>query len=404
MHCDFRRAPYVLRMTTTRALRRVTVWAYLNTHWGRQFVQGVASVQGRRRPWMLRMLEHSSELDSLAEHDLPDGLILPVWRPGEPGWGRDYGVPTVTVFAEEKPCRHPNLALDNEAVGRVGAAHLLATGAASYAFVQDGGRRADPVFSEPRCAGFVKEIESTGRSCRVLSFGRAREQLDPFTSQVGALPFARRLLDLPRPCAVMAPNDGIARLTALFCIRLGLRIPQDIAILGVDNDPALCRTTAPQLSSVRLPFAQIGADAARLLDRWLDGTPPPHGVTLYQPTDVAVRGSTSLHRVGDPVVAAALAYLTAHQGENVTVPALVAHTGVSRRTLEQRFKRALGHTPLMEIRAQRIAIGKRLLADTAAPIREVAGKSGFNSPERFALAFKELVGVSPSEYRRSRRP
>jgi LacI family transcriptional regulator len=208
------------------------------------------------------------------------------------------------------------------------------------------------------------------------------------------------LLALPKPAAVFSSNDVPARHLAEMCRALGLLVPEEVALLGVDNDELECLLCHPPLSSVVNPAEQIGYEAARLLDRLMSGRQPPRRPIHVPPTHVVTRQSTDIVAVADPDVSQAAAFIRDHAAENIGVADVVLALSMARRRLERRFRGCLGRTILDEIQRVRVERAKHLLAETDLPIPVVANRSGFSTPQRLAAVFRRATGQSPTAYRR----
>jgi LacI family transcriptional regulator len=212
------------------------------------------------------------------------------------------------------------------------------------------------------------------------------------------------LKQLPQPLAVMACNDvrGLHVLDA--CARLGLAVPDQVAVLGVDNDPSLCELCTPPLSSVEPNPEGIGYAAAELLDQLMAGkssVPPTR--TLVDPVRVITRRSTESLAIEDHVVAAALRYIREQAVFGCNVDAVRKHVRVSRSVLERRFRQHLKCSPMAEIRAVQLGRVKQLLAETDFTLERIAELSGFKHPEYLSVAFKRVCGVTPGSYRKQHR-
>lgn len=213
------------------------------------------------------------------------------------------------------------------------------------------------------------------------------------------------LRSLPRPCGVLAATDSHALRLVRACRQAGLRVPEDIAVLGVDNDPVFCEACSPRLSSIDLDAPRVGYDAAALLDRMLAGdVPPAAGITISD-ADVFIttRGSTDVVALDDDKVAAAARVIRDQACRQVRVDQVAKAVGLSRRMLEQRFRRALDRTPKDEIRRVQIEHAKALLRSDDATLQAVARQSGFGSLEYFDRVFRKSVGMTPTAYRRHHR-
>jgi LacI family transcriptional regulator len=205
---------------------------------------------------------------------------------------------------------------------------------------------------------------------------------------------------LTKPVGILASNDIPARDLAEMCRQVGLRVPDEVALVGVDNDRLQCGLAFPPLSSVAIPAERIGYEAARLLDRLMSGRRPPKKPLLLSPLHVVTRQSTDTVAIDDRDVATALTFVRHHAAENVTVAAVAKCAGVGRRVLERKFRSLLGTTVLTEIRRTRVQYAKELLSHTDLPIQLIATRTGFSGPQRLSLAFRQITGMAPSEYRR----
>jgi LacI family transcriptional regulator len=212
------------------------------------------------------------------------------------------------------------------------------------------------------------------------------------------------LAALPKPCGVFACCDAWARIVGRYAQVSGLRIPEDIALVGVDNDAVECETMAPPLSSVALPWRSVGESAANLVQLGLRGKAIAATRVLVAPVDVVVRRSSDTFALADePLVAAAVRWIREHSGERVSVPMVARAVGATRQRLERHFRRALGHTVLREIHRAHVEVARRLLATTDVPLAQVAKSSGFTNVALLSVAFRREVGVPPGAYRRSAR-
>jgi LacI family transcriptional regulator len=211
---------------------------------------------------------------------------------------------------------------------------------------------------------------------------------------------AEWLAGLPRPVGVLACYDPRAREVLDACQAAGLRVPDDVAVLGVDNDELLCDLADPPLTSVVPNAARTGAEAAALLDRLMAGEPVPPTAHLISPTGVVTRQSTDVLAVDDPDVAAAVRFIRANACRGIGVADVLRAVAVSRRVLEVRFAKLLGRTPHEEIVRLQICRAKEILARTALPLAAVADRVGFAHPEYLSVAFKKATGLTPGAYRR----
>ena len=213
----------------------------------------------------------------------------------------------------------------------------------------------------------------------------------------------RFLLKLPRPTAIFAAMDGRARHVVNLCADIGLRVPEDIAVLGVDNDPLLCESTVPPLSSIRTGGYRRGQTAAAMLDALMHGRPVKERSVVQEPISVVTRGSTGYDAMSDVHVAQAVKFMRDRiaAGEVIDVADAVQAAHCSRRYLERHFRSGLGrsvHDELMLARMERV---KTLLETTTLPIGEIAAQVGYTRPSRLAAMFRRVTGMSMREWRGS---
>jgi LacI family transcriptional regulator len=216
-------------------------------------------------------------------------------------------------------------------------------------------------------------------------------------------PLASWLSGLRKPCGVFACRDAWAHVVTRHARVAGLRVPEDIAILGVDNDPVECEITAPPLSSVAVPWRALGERAAQLVLSGLKGKPIAGQRTLIDPLQVVSRRSSDTFAVDDPLVAAAVTWIHGNKHDRLTVPGVARALGTTRQRLERRFRRALGRTVMQEARRARVEAARQLLASTNLSLHQVARMSGFTSAALLSVAFRTETGVPPGTYRRRTR-
>jgi LacI family transcriptional regulator len=199
-------------------------------------------------------------------------------------------------------------------------------------------------------------------------------------------------------------DDMAGRYLAGACLRQGLRIPGDVAIVTTGNTELLCEKMSPSLSSIELGFERVGRESARLLDRLMAGRPAPARPIAMPPAGLVARLSTNAFAVDDPLVSRALRLIAGGACRGMRVRDVIAALPTTGRSLERRFRRVLGRTVVDEILRVRLEQAKRLLTETDVPLKTVADRCGFSRPEILAKAFRQVEGEPPGAYRRERRP
>jgi len=329
----------------------------------------------------------------------PDGLIAQVntrqlyrilsrWRR-----------PIINVSAVLSGVRFPRVGVDDIRVGQLASDHFLERGLCHFGFVGS----PDYLFSTERRAAFGQALRKAGH---VLAFydGHANLKYNPLSQQWDLDPSLQRWLRaLPKPAGVFVPNDSLAVQVAEACQRAELHVPDEVSILGVDNDEPHCELTRPPLSSIILPAEQVGYEAATLLDRLLAGDKPLPTAIFLPPIGVATRRSTDVLAIDDSHVIAAVRYIREHAHLPLRVDDVLRHVPVGRRTLERRCRLALGRGLGEEIRRTHLERARRLLAETDLPMKVLASQAGFSSLSYMGLVFRQELGLSPTAYRRQMR-
>jgi LacI family transcriptional regulator len=203
----------------------------------------------------------------------------------------------------------------------------------------------------------------------------------------------------PKPLGVFACFDDRGYQVLDACRRGGLAVPEEVAVLSVDDDPVLCNMTIPPMSSIRFDNEQIGYLAASWLDRLMDGQSAPPEPILFPPCDLVSRRSTDIYAFDDPVLNRVLRFIRDHACEGIRVNDLLSVAHLSLNELERRFHRYLGRTPKAELLRVQIEQAKRLLHDTKLPLKVIAQRTGFSSQQYFGDAFYRECGIRPSAYR-----
>ncbi len=291
---------------------------------------------------------------------------------------------------------------DSEAIARLGAAHLLERGFRRFAFCGF----TDCWWSISRESRFADFLRNKGFSCfthRIQSANWMHWHNWITVLENEQLVIANWLQSLPRPIGVMACNDICGRALLQGCATAGLGVPDDVGVVGVDNDELMCELSNPPLSSIALNLEKAGYDAASLLDALMRGQSPCGRVVRVEPTHVVARRSSDVIAQEDPAVAAALEIIRSRATQRLTVPEVVEISGVSRRTLERRFSRAVGRSILSEITRCHLEQAKLLLVETNLPLRRVAASAGFGSLKTFRRIFHQTERMTSSRFRRKAR-
>jgi LacI family transcriptional regulator len=292
-----------------------------------------------------------------------------------------------------------NVVTDSARIGEIAAEHLLACGFKRFAYCGcQPSFEEDVPWSELRHEAFAARLNKSGCSCENFPVP-PRSGGSAWLRERAIM--ARWLQSLPKPVGLMAANDDRARQVVEACKIAGISVPFDIGIVGVDNDEVVCGLSDPPLSSVAVNFARAGYEAASALDCLMNGGGNVPARIVVHPTHVVVRRSTDVVAVEDKSVAKALRYIRdALRLEELTVAIVARNAGISRRLLEKRFRRELGHSILDGIRRMRTDKIAQLLVETQLPVCEIAETLGFGDVQHFARYFRAVKKMSPLAYRK----
>ncbi len=384
-------------MAKKQPRHRVALIVERHTRFGRSILRGINRFVQAGPDWVLHLDEPMFANAELIRRWEPDGLVMQGYANAEPLIG--LGLPLVDVANHS---RHavPRVGVDNPAVGRVAAEHLLERGYQRFGYAG----RPGAGFAELRCAGYTEHLAAAGYNCaaytRTPDFGD-----DTHLTQSWAVDESFRdwILEQPKPFAVFCCNDYWGLQLIEVCRQCRLRVPDDIAILGAGDDDITCELSSPPLSSVSTPGEPIGYEAAVWLACLLEGETSTDDYRLLPPTGVVTRQSTDILAVDDPQVARAIRFIRENADRPLGVADVLDKVPIGRRRLERRFERFLGRTPAQEIRRVHLERAKRLLLESELSIATVAEQSGFTSARKFSEVFRQNLGCTPRDFRRAGR-
>lgn len=318
-----------------------------------------------------------------------DGAIAQISRLHQLAQVMTTRLPVVNIANAIADIPRPSVLTDDTLAGRLAREHFHERGLTRLAFCGPAGL----AFSRDRYAGLA--AGQADLPVHWLPQPMEIEQLRP----AALVQFSAWLQQLSKPVGLLGATDRYARLALQCALSAGLAVPDDLAILGVNNDPVECELAEVPLSSIQLNSRRQGLEAAALLDRLLAGA-DDGPVSRIPPERVVVRQSSDVLAVGEPTVATALAYLRAHLGGDASIEAAARAAGVSRRSLELRFRRTLGRSPYEELLRLRVNRARELLHQRQLRISEVAELAGFGEARLLERHFRRAIGRSPSAFRR----
>lgn len=354
--------------------------------YGRKILDGISRYAHQKSNWRISFFDRErKELADLVETWEGDGIICTAVEPRfvEAAAGRT--IPMVNVTGRLADSAFINVIGDDRSTGIEAAKFLLGRGFKSFAFVR---RRDQSLFSLERGRGFSQEIAAAGFPCEMIVLGASGDE-----------ELAQAISQLPRPLAIAGAGDRQASMVIEACWKLGLHVPEEVAVLGIGNYEQLCELSSPTLSSVDVNMELRGYEAARILDEILEGAERPEASVLIPPAHVVERNSSDVYAFEDKDVVAALRFIRDHAAVTIKVRDVVAATSISRRSLEGRFNKLIGRTLHDEIWQAHFDLAGRLLSSSDLSLQEVAQRSGFRTASALVNLFRQRFSVTPKEYR-----
>jgi LacI family transcriptional regulator len=383
------------------AARRVALLVESSTSWGTGVIRGVAEYAAAVGPWLFYLEPFGrNQLLRLPKGWRGDGVIARVNNAELADEIEAAGLACVDIsWFSLSEGRFPRVTVDERAVGVLAASHLIERGFRELAYI--------PPLGRPHYANELgRAVGDTARAagCRFHRFERpAGERIArPRDVEIEAL--VAWLDGLPKPVGVVAFGDFGAREVTEAAWLAGYKVPDQIAVVGSEQDELSAVISNPPLSSVDVGAVRVGASAAEVLDRMMRGGPAPGRPVLLAPVGVIARESTDVLATEDPVVSQACRFIRERARGNIVIDDVVEHCLVSRRTLEQRFAAVLGCSPARMLRRVRVERACALLTDTDRSVPVIAAETGFGLRNRMTRAFQAELGISPQRYREEHAP
>ncbi|HLY09616.1 MAG TPA: XylR family transcriptional regulator [Planctomycetota bacterium] len=388
----------VVILESMARLPHVALLIETSRSYGREVLRGVRRYMSEQGPWSVyletRALE--SEAPAWLRGWKGDGILVRTGTAALARQVRATSVPVVELRSRRFNPRAPWVGVDNRALGETVAEHLLDRGFRTFGLLA---LDTEDFFRE-RCANFVATLRRRGLPCVVLQAPPRAEHPARWEAQQRELVgWVRRL---PKPAGIMACTDQLGFWLLDACARAGIPVPEEIAVVGVENDEALCLMARPPLSSVALNTERIGYEAAGMLDRLMRGRALRNPVVHVEPLGIVARQSSDVVAVEDPRLARALRHIREHACEGIGVGDVLLAASLSRSTLERGLRRLLGRSPHDELGRVRLERARRLLVETDLKLAAVAHRAGFRHVQHFCAVFKKAFGRTPGRYRRRR--
>lgn len=374
---------------------QVAVLVDTSRSYGRDIVRGIRRYVAEHGPWSLYLEPRDlrSSFPEWLKNWQGDGLLARSVDETLLRHLKATKLPVIELRTTVLKHPFPFVGMDNSVIGTRVAEHLRNRGFRYFGCCLD----TSEAFFIERSERFVHTLREAGFECPVFhSGGKNWEQHQ--------LDLVAWLRDLPKPAGVFTVNDQLGFWLLDAARRAGIAVPEEVAVVGAENDKMLCETASPPLSSVRLRGNAVGYDAARILDEWMSGRRvPAHGERHFHPPgDIVVRQSSDIVAVEDRSIATALRFIRQNATEPIDVSRVAREAGLSRSVLERRMKALIGRSPGEEIIRLRFAAVEKLLIETDLTLDAIAARCGFNHPQYMAEAFRKRSGMTPGEFRRKR--
>lgn len=380
---------------------RVALLIESSTAYGRELLRGIYAFVREFGRWSI----------CLPEHEEGDAASIPLFN----SWEADGMIaridnrtlarqiqlrckcPVIDVCANRYLRRAPCIETDDQAIARLAVDHFVERHFKNFAYCGDGRF----YWAIERGAHFAR-LARESASCRAFF-----EYEHPLKSRCSIYEQTQSLGDwiagLPKPIAIMASHDFRGWQLLEACRQIGVNVPDDVAVVGVDNDEVLCVLSDPPLTSITPNAFQCGYLAAQALDQWMSGGPPVQNIQI-EPAGIVTRRSTDFFADCDPNILQAIRLIRKHACDGLRVQDVLKSVPVSRTVLDHEFKRLLGHTAHDEIGRIQLQRVTELLKETNWSLATIATRCGFRHAEYMTFSFKRSFGMSPKEYRRNEQP
>lgn len=384
--------------------RRVILLIESSAAYGRGCLYGIARYARAHGQWAFlhraRQLGEVLDIDKLRQWR-PDGVIARMENAQVARVVEALGIPSVALSDDVNAAAHVAVGIDARGVVMAAVDHLLESGFEHLAFCGYPGL----AFSIKRQQTFQELVESHRLDAHMYDplDGKCTAPVAIEEQYLGRddVSLENWLKGLPKPVGIVACNDTRGRQILEACFSCGIHVPSMLAVVGVDNDEAICELASPTLTSVIPNVDTVGYEAARLLERLMKGETVANDPLLIPPVGIECRESSNVSVFRYPDLAIATQYIRDHAHEGINVNDVIRHCGASRSKLERHFSDRLGCTPHQFIVRCRINRVKQLLIETNSTVARIATMAGFQTSSHMTAVFRRQTGKSPGQYRSS---
>lgn len=361
-----------------------------------RMLEGIGSWMRAHRGWVVQRRDSWRPNWKRIADFHPEGIIAEVSGAEMEQQLAEFRCPILDISQNRGGGRFPHIGCDNRETGRLQAEHLLRLGHRHFAYAG----QLDSIAAKERCKGFLDKLREEGTTG--IAYDLTRE-VHPHPYEQWTSILGEWLLQQPLPMAIATPFAEDATNIAQRCLRRSLNIPEQISLVSVNDDLSSEEICDPQATVVRMPWEQIGFQAADLMRKMLES--PKRKVpknTVLAPLGIQAHRSTEMIAVDDPALANAVRFMRENAHRPLSVEEAAAECGLSRRVLEKRFAASLKKTPFAEIRFHQLELVRSLLVETDYTIEEIANRSAFAHTGHLIEAFRKAEGCTPGEYRKRR--
>lgn len=362
---------------------------------GRGLLNGIRQYITEKEEWSVFVMPRSldSQVPGWISRWEGDGILSRTTSQEMADAITSSGIPAIELRSTKLEHSFPFLGIDNRAMGRMVAEHFLERGIRHFGVYEIGCE----VYFEERRDNYIQTIQNAGYEVSVFSSPDDSEV--PREWEKHQEKMVNWVRELPKPVGIMACTDQLGFWLLDACDRAGISVPDEVAVVGVENDDILCMMARPPLSSVAFNSTRIGYEAAALLSRMMKGEAAPEEAYLLNPLGIVTRQSSDVVAVDDPELALALRFIRENACRGIQVSDILKAVPMSRTALERQMKSAIGRSPKAEIIRTQMERAKELLASTDLSLSQITQRIGFRHTQHFSTLFKEKTGETPGEFR-----
>lgn len=383
--------------------KRVAVLIETSRAYGRGLLHGVSRFFSENGSWSTYFEPHDLEvaLPAWLKSWDGDGILARITSRKMASALAATGLPLIDLRGGDRSLGLPPFGPNNRSICEMAFEHLHRLGLEEFAFC--GEPRGYHYYDDERADFFQEVVKKNGFNCHLFRHRYRKRSAKNWEKDQEHL--QAWLKSLPKPIGIMACHDDRGQQLLDACRRGDLRVPEEVAVIGVDNDAFLCGLSIPSLSSIDVNSQRIGYEAALLLDRMMRGKvqfekPKCSEPRYFEPAGVVVRQSTDIRACDDRQIASAVTFIQQNACRGITVMEVEKQIPLSRSLLNRRFKRIVGRSPKEEILRVRVEIAKQMLIDTGLPIDAISRNTGFSQSKYFTEVFRKRTGSTPLAFRK----